>query len=80
MKELTNHTTRALPLSDGTILAAAGTAGSVKQVDSLSDDDARRLDGHIFVRDVAPAGTVAKKEDADETAALPATSTAASKK
>lgn len=51
MKEITNLSTRALPLEDGTILAAAGTAGCVKQVESLSDDDARRLGGMIFVRE-----------------------------
>ena len=56
MKEITNLSTRALPLEDGTILAAAGTAGCVKQVESLSDAEAQRLSVSIFIREVEFAG------------------------
>lgn len=63
MKEVVNLTTRALPLSDGTMLAAKGTPGSVKQVESVNEKDARRLSGMIFIRDVevAPVAPASKK-------------------
>jgi hypothetical protein len=37
-----NKNRQPLPLSDGTILAASGTEGSVKEVESLSEKDKRR--------------------------------------
>ena len=52
MKQITNLTTRPVVLSDGTILAAAGTKGAAKQTEKLSDADARRLSGSIHVIDV----------------------------
>jgi hypothetical protein len=52
MKEITNLTSRALPLADGTVLAARGTDGCCKQVTELSDADAQRLGDRIFVREV----------------------------
>jgi hypothetical protein len=77
MKELVNLTTRALPLSDGTMLAAKGTDGSVKQVESISDDDARRLGNMICVREVESAGkdvgrTVRRDVGASATSAVAA--------
>jgi hypothetical protein len=41
MKEVRNLHTQPLDLEDGTILAAAGTEGSTKTVDSLSERDER---------------------------------------
>ena len=49
MKQLTNLITQSVTLDDGTVLAAAGTAGSVKQVDSVSDSDQKRLVERGFV-------------------------------
>jgi hypothetical protein len=40
---LTNLTTRPVVLSDGTVLAAAGTDGASKEVKELSDRDRARL-------------------------------------
>lgn len=54
MKEIVNMTSRPIVLEDGTIIAAAGTDGSVKSVE-LSEGDARRLSDSIFVRDVSAA-------------------------
>lgn len=68
MKEVVNLTTRSLMLSDGTGLAAKGTPGSVKQVESVSDKDARRLSGMIVVRDVEVAPAPAPKKAADDVA------------
>ena len=49
---ITNMTTRPVVLEDGTILAALGTEGATKTVESLSETDARRLGDSIVVRDV----------------------------
>ncbi|HKO43334.1 MAG TPA: hypothetical protein VJU84_08590 [Pyrinomonadaceae bacterium] len=43
MREVTNLRTQPITLEDGTILAAAGSAGSTKPVGALSDRDERRL-------------------------------------
>lgn len=51
MKEIVNTTSRPVTLQDGTILAAAGTEGSVKRVEHLSEADERRLSESIVVRD-----------------------------
>jgi hypothetical protein len=40
---LTNMTTRPVSLSNGTMLAAAGTEGSSKEVKELSERDRKRL-------------------------------------
>lgn len=65
MKEVTNLTTRALTLSDeaGTVLAAAGTPGSVRQFEGIREDDARRLSGMIHVREVEAAPAAAPKKE-----------------
>jgi len=52
MKQITNLTSRPVVLADGTMLAAARTDGSVKQVESLSEVDERRLGDSIFVSDI----------------------------
>ena len=52
MKEVINQQTQPVVLDDGTILAAAGTDGSVKEVAGISENDQRLLDrGLISVRD-----------------------------
>ena len=52
MKQLTNVSTRALPLADGTILAAAGTKGSQRLVEAVDEKDQRLIDrGFINVGD-----------------------------
>jgi len=53
MKEVTNQTRRPQTLSDGTILAAAGTLGATKSVAAVSEGDEKRLvrSGAISVRD-----------------------------
>ena len=61
MKEIVNQTSRPVTLEDGTILAAAGTEGSVKRVEFLSEADARRLSESVFVRDVGEAAEPGKK-------------------
>lgn len=66
MKQITNLTMRPVHLGDGTILAAARTEGSVKQVESLSDVDSRRLGDSISVSDVDASGNAGK--DAGRTA------------
>ena len=69
MKVINNHT-QPISLEGGTILAAAGTEGSVKEIDSISDRDRRRhVDTErirIIEESVAPSGTSRmsnKKED-----------------
>ncbi|MBA3242471.1 MAG: hypothetical protein H0T60_14675 [Acidobacteria bacterium] len=39
-----NNTMQPLPLDNGDVLAAAGTDGSVRDVESLSDNDRRLVD------------------------------------
>ena len=70
MKQITNLTTRPVVLDDGTILAAAKTKGSVKQVESVSEFDVRRLGSSIHISDVTVESKVprAKSEDAARTA------------
>jgi hypothetical protein len=52
MKQVTNLYTQPLELEDGTILAAAGSDGSTKTVDSLGEKDNRLLEREwISVRD-----------------------------
>jgi hypothetical protein len=55
MKRITNLSGRMQCLHDkeGTILAAAGTDGSSKVVESISDADLARLGDSIHVADVA---------------------------
>lgn len=56
MKEVTNLHTQPLALEDGTVLAAAGTDGATKAVDSVSETDARLVDRNlIIVRDKTTA-------------------------
>lgn len=43
MKEVQNLHTQPVTLSDGTVLAAAGTRGSTKSVEGLSPSDEKRL-------------------------------------
>lgn len=53
MKEVVNNQARAIPLEDGTVLAAAGTPGSVRTVADLAETDQRLVDrGLIGVRDM----------------------------
>lgn len=47
--EITNLTGRPVVLSDGTIVSAAGTEGSSKTVETLSDRDRKRLVGRAAV-------------------------------
>lgn len=42
MKTIINQHTQPLPLDDGTILAAAGTPGSEREVEGVSERDQRR--------------------------------------
>jgi hypothetical protein len=49
MTEVTNQTRRPQTLSDGTILAAAGTNGSTKTVNAISDADQKRLGGRGWI-------------------------------
>lgn len=52
MKQVTNLHTQPLALEDGTILAAAGTDGATKTVDSLGEADVRLVDRDLIsVRD-----------------------------
>ncbi|MGA9768279.1 MAG: hypothetical protein WBV94_04510 [Blastocatellia bacterium] len=48
MKVINNHR-QPLTLDSGVILAAAGTPGSQKEVDSISDADRKRYTGRIAV-------------------------------
>jgi hypothetical protein len=49
MLRLANTARHPVTLDDGTILAASGTEGSIKEVDSISDDDrSRYIDGGII--------------------------------
>ena len=41
--KLKNHTNQPQGLEDGTVLAAAGTPGSIKEVEKLTDADRVRL-------------------------------------
>lgn len=69
MKEVVNLHTQPLSLESGVILAAAGTDGSVKTVEELSDGDKRLVDaGLILVRDKTQLRAVpaSKVVDADE--------------
>ncbi len=52
--KVTNLTSRSVTLSDGTILAAAGHAGSSKEIERFSDLDRARLTdrGHVHVHEV----------------------------
>jgi len=66
MKEIINQHTHPLDLEDGTVLGAAGSEGSVRHVESISDADVRRLvnRGLIAVRDVEFKSTAASVEPA----------------
>lgn len=56
MLKLANTARHPVTLDDGTILAASGTEGSIKEVDSISDADRRYIDGGIIaVLDAAQA-------------------------
>lgn len=54
MKELINQHSQPIALESGVVLAAAGTEGSVRHVESISEGDRRRYAsrGLIAVRDV----------------------------
>lgn len=71
MLRLANNARHPITLEDGTILAASGTKGSVKEVDSISDDDRRRYieSGIVAELDAAQAtpGTDAPERPASET-------------
>lgn len=58
--KLVNQTRMPQALEDGTMLAAAGTHGSAKEVEQLSASDRARLvePGHVIIigADIAPAG------------------------
>lgn len=67
MLKLTNNHRQPIALDNGTILAASGTPGSVREVESISDRDRRRHveRGRIAVKDLgstSPAGKSSKKE------------------
>lgn len=52
MKIVTNNHTQPLVLEDGTVLAAAGTLGSVKEVAGLGASDERLISGGLIsIRD-----------------------------
>ncbi len=72
MKELINQQTQPLVLEDGTVLAAAGSKGSVRHVESISDADVRRLAdrGLIAVRDVEFESTAASTVSEASTSAV----------
>lgn len=54
MRLINNHT-QPVTLEDGTILAAAGTDGSTKEVETLSDKDKRRyLDTGLIAIEPVP--------------------------
>ncbi len=69
MERLANNARHPLTLEDGTILAAAGTEGSVKEVDEISPADrARYIDTGIVAvlasAQSGPAGQVQQPEGA----------------
>lgn len=49
MRRLANPHRHPVDLADGTILAAAGTEGSVKEVETVSETDQRRIDDGVIV-------------------------------
>jgi hypothetical protein len=52
MKTVINNHSQPLPLESGVIVAAAGTNGSVREVESLSDGDLRYVGrGWLVVKD-----------------------------
>jgi hypothetical protein len=66
--KLTNNHRQPLVLDDGTILAAAGTDGSVREVESISDRDRRRYvdSGRIAVVGDSAAPVRARKVEPKE--------------
>lgn len=48
MRRLRNLQRHPVSLDDGTILAAAGTEGSVKEVETVSEADQRRIDDGVI--------------------------------
>lgn len=59
MIEVINNHNQPLVLSDGTILAAAGTKGSVREMKSISDEDRERHANRILIREKSkPQATV----------------------
>ncbi|HEY6232806.1 MAG TPA: hypothetical protein VIW64_16195 [Pyrinomonadaceae bacterium] len=79
MKEVTNNTRRVQTLSDGTILAASGTAGATKSIAALSDGDQKRLvnSGAISVRDKSPLKAVQSPKPKVQSPEAPASPAAA---
>lgn len=49
MRRLANPQRHPVVLEDGTTLAAAGTEGSVKEVETVSEADQRRIDDGVIV-------------------------------
>lgn len=70
MKELINQHYAPITLASGTVLAAAGTEGSVRHVESISDGDQRRYAdrGLIAVRDVEFESTAPTEDRRPSTA------------
>jgi hypothetical protein len=62
MRELINRRSHPVVLEDGTVLAAAGTPGSVKQVDKLTERELGRLVEHNMVQisDLQPEEVIAR--------------------
>lgn len=63
MKVVTNLHTQSLTLEDGTILGAAGHAGSTKQVPDLGELDVRLVDRDLISVSDAPLRAVASKPE-----------------
>ena len=68
MKQLTNHHTQPIVLASGVVLAAAGSKGSTRQVESVDDADRRRYvdRGLIVASDVEVEPTVDRRPIADK--------------
>jgi hypothetical protein len=69
-RTLRNNTLMPQTLKDGTVLSAAGTSGSTKPVEFVSEEDRRRLitPGHVTeIIDEEPAAAVAQADAAKST-------------
>jgi hypothetical protein len=62
MKEIINRCSHPIVLEDGTVLAAAGTKGSVKRVDKLTEREEKRIleHGHAHINDLPMEEIVAR--------------------
>ena len=79
MFKVTNNHRQPITLTGGVILAAAGTPGSIRELDAISDKDRRRHAGRIAVVETeapaapapeAPIPAPASSEDATATKPL----------